>query len=560
MRVVKTLGRALVISAGSAIALAAQAAPAPAQPNFLLIVADDMGYSDLGAFGGEISTPNLDSLAQHGLRLTNFHAMPICAPTRSELMSGTDAHIAGEGWMGGGPPPTQGKPGYEDYLNFNVASVAELLQAGGYYTVMAGKWHLGVPIPETPAGRGFEHSFALLGGAWLHFAPNAHTPPNPLVDNTKFEEDGQYVTVPQDFYSSDTYSQKVIDYLKLQQAAGDKRPFFAYLPFTAPHWPLQAPKDVRDKYAGVYDGGPEKLRATRLAQQVALGLLSPAQAADAHPFQFGTPWNQLSLEDKAISARKMEIYAAMVDRMDTDVGHVLAYLQHTGQLANTVVIFLADNGAEGSDFTSKFGAGFNNGYSNLGTVNSFTQYGILWAQAATAPHKLEKEYTAEGGIHTPAFVTWAGFPRQAAISDAYVDVKDITPTILNLAGIEHPATFGGHPIAPLQGISWLPFLYNQADSVHSAEEVLGWEQWGQRAIRLGNLKGVYEAEPNLKPPHWQVFDLAADPGETTDLAGSQPQTRNLLKSLWANWAAQNQVITVDPITPGYDSELVPEKY
>ncbi len=530
------------------------------QPNILLVMADDMGYSDLGAFGGEIQTPNLDALAQRGLRLTNFHAMPLCAPTRSELLTGTDAHIAGEGWMGGGPPVTQGKPGYQDYLNTDVASVAELLHAGGYYTVMAGKWHLGVPIPYTPAGRGFEHSFALLGGAWLHFAPNAATPANPLVDDTKFEEDGQYVKVPADFYSSDFYAQKIIQYLGAQKAAGDARPFFAYLPFTAPHWPLQAPADIRNKYAGVYDDGPEKLREQRLAQQVALGLLTPAQAADAHKLQFGTPWNQLSLAEKAVSARKMEVYAAMVDRMDTDLGRVVRYLKGTGQLENTVVIFLADNGAEGSDFTTKIGAGFDNSYSNIGRVNSFTQYGIYWAQAATAPHKLEKEYTAEGGIHTPAFVTWGSFARQGGISNAYLDVKDITPTILNLAGIGHPATFGGHPIAPLEGQSWLPFLNRQAEAVHSSEEVLGWEQWGQRAVRIGNLKGVYEAEPNLHQPHWQVFDLAADPGENTDVGLGHPEKVQLVRDLWADWARRNQVILVDPITPGYDSELFPERY
>lgn len=532
-----------------------------AKPNILLIVGDDLGYSSLGAFGGEIHTPNLDTLAKQGVRLTNFHAMPLCAPTRSELMTGTDAHIAGEGWMGGGPPQVKGQPGYEDYLNFNVASVAELLHAGGYYTVMAGKWHLGVPINETPAGRGFDHSYALLGGGWLHFAPDAATPTNnPLVNNTKFEEDGQYVTVPSTFYSSDFYAGKIIQYLQLQQSAGDTRPFFAYLPFTAPHWPLQVPVADQAKYAGLYDKGPEVLRAQRLANQQALGLLTAQQAADAHRLEYGTPWHRLTLEEKAISARKMEIYAAMVDHMDGDVGKVLTYLQSTGKLANTVVIFMADNGAEGSDFTTNFGVGFNNAYSNIGNVSSFTQYGIEWAQAETSPYRMEKEYTSEGGIHVPAFITYGGFTQQASISNVYADVKDITPTILNLAGITHPATFGGHAIAPVEGTSMVPFLTGQAAQVHSSDEVLGWEQWGQRAIRFGNLKGVYQAEPTLKQPHWQVYDLSADPGENHDLGVDNPHDRTLMAQLWNVYAQQNQVIPVDPIIPGYDTELVPEKY
>lgn len=553
--------RRLLLAASFLCGIATGAAAQAPRPNILLIVADDMGYSSLGAFGGEIKTPNLDALAQQGLRFTNFHAMPLCAPTRSELMSGTDAHIAGEGWMGGGPPPTQGQPGYEDYLNFNVASVAELLHTGGYYNVMAGKWHLGVPLYETPAGRGFDHSFALLGGAWLHFAPDANVPPNnPLVVNTKFEEDGQYVAFPQGAYSSDLYAGKIIQYLQAQQQAGDTRPFFAYLAFTAPHWPLQVPAADQNKYAGVYDKGPEVLRAQRLANQQALGLLTPAQAADAHRLQYGTPWHQLPLAEKAFSARKMEIYAAMVDHMDGDVGQVISYLQGTGQLANTVVIFLADNGAEGADFTDVFGVGFNNAYSNIGNVSSFTQYGIEWAQAETSPYRMQKEYTAEGGIHVPAFITYPGFSNQAAITGAFADAEDVTPTILALAGVTHPSTFNGHPIAPLEGLSMVPFLNGQSPTVHQADEVIGWEQWGQRAVRIGNLKGLYEAEPGPKPPHWQVYDLGADPGENTDLGANNPHERNLFEQLWNVYASQNQVIPVYPITPGYDAELTPEKY
>ena len=237
---------------------------AKVKPNFLVIVADDLGYSDLGAFGGEIRTPNLDALARQGVRLTQFHSQSVCAPTRAELLTGTDTHIAGIGWMGGGPAETQGKPGYEDHLNQRVAALPELLQQAGYYTVMAGKWHLGATADLSPQTRGFDHSFGLLGGGQLHFKATTGVPSVPIT-KTAYAEDGKIVDLPDDFYSSNFYASQLVKYLELRQTNQDKRPFFAYLTFTAPHWPLQAlPEDI-DKYKGRYDAGPERLRQERLS-------------------------------------------------------------------------------------------------------------------------------------------------------------------------------------------------------------------------------------------------------------------------------------------------------
>lgn len=506
------------------------------RPNILLIVADDLGFSDLGAFGGEIHTPNLDALATQGVRITQFHAQMVCAPTRAELLSGTDTHIAGVGWMGSGPPQTQGQPGYEGYLNFRVAAVSELLQQSGYYTVMAGKWHLGSTPELSPWGRGFEHSFALLGGAALHFAPTSG--PSPYM------EDGQSVQVPADFYSSNFYATKLLDYLKLRETNSDDRPFFAYLAFTAPHWPLQVPPEDKDTYAGRYDEGPRALRQDRLRRQVDLGLLTRKAAADAHPFQYGEPWGELSAEERAISSRKMEIYAAMVDRMDINVGRVIDYLEETGELDNTVIIFMADNGAEGSNFG--FGAGFDNRLENIGNPTSYVTYGINWAQAATAPSRLQKEYTSEGGIRVPAFITYPGFVRQGEVSSAFATVQDITPTILDVAGVPHPNTFAGRPIEPLRGTSMVRFLNKQAGTVHGPDEAFGWEQWGQRAIRLGDWKGVYQAEPSGRTPRWQVYNLKSDPGERTNLAPWQPGIRATLHRLWEQYAKAVGVVVVPP--------------
>lgn len=514
------------------------------RPNFLLIVADDLGFSDLGAFGGEIHTPNLDGLARQGLRFTQFHSQSVCAPTRVELLTGTDTHIAGIGWMGGGPAETQGQPGYEGYLNDRVAALPELLHAAGYYTVMAGKWHLGSTLDRAPHARGFEHSFGLLGGGQLHFKRTASVPDSSIV-NTPYAEDGHLVDVPDDFYSSDFYAGKLIAYLKLRQTNQDDRPFFAYLPFTAPHWPLQVPAEDKDKYQGRYDAGPAALRRERLKRQVALKLLSPAAAADAHPFQYGTRWADLTADERAISSRKMEIYAAMVDRLDRNVGRVIDYLDETGELDNTVIIFLADNGAEGSRIIPP--TGWDNSLENIGNVTSFVGYGINWAQAATAPSRLQKEYQSEGGIRVPAFITYPGLQRQKAISRAFATVQDITPTILDLAGVTHPNTFNGHSIEPMRGTSLVRYLNEQADTIHGPDEIFGWEQFGMRAVRLDNWKAVYLQEPDGRTPRWQLYNLRTDPGERNNLAPYWPGRVAAMRLLWQQYAAAVGVVVVPPI-------------
>lgn len=535
----------LAVALGAAVALAAlaQANAADDRPNFLVIVADDLGFSDLGAFGGEIHTPNLDGLARQGLRFTQFHSQSVCAPTRVELLTGTDTHIAGIGWMGGGPVETLGKPGYEGYLNDRVAALPELLQAAGYYTVMAGKWHLGATLDRSPKARGFEHSFGLLGGGQLHFKRTAGVP-NIAIVNTPYAEDGQFVDVPDNFYSSDFYASKLIDYLKLQQTNKDKRPFFAYLTFTAPHWPLQIPAEDKDKYKGRYDAGPAALRFERLKRQIALGLLTPAAAADAHPFQYGTPWSDLSSEERAISSRKMEIYAAMVDRLDRNVGKVIDYLQQTGELDKTVIVFLADNGAEGSRIIPP--TGWDNSLENLGNVTSFAGYGINWAQAATAPSRLQKEYVSEGGIRVPAFINYAGLRRQHAISREFATIQDITPTILDLADVDHPDTFNGHPIEPMRGTSLVRYLNELTDTAHGPDEVFGWEQFGMRAVRVDNWKAIYLQEPDGRSPRWQLYNLRSDPGERNNLAPWWPGRLAAMRFLWRQYADAVGVVVLPP--------------
>jgi arylsulfatase len=398
------------------------------RPNFLLIVVDDMGFSDLGAFGSEIRTPHLDALAYGGVRLTDFHSAPACSPTRAMLLTGTDHHIAGIGTMTEVlRPDFEGAAGYEGYLNERVVTVTELLRDAGYRTIMSGKWHLGRTRDKAPVERGFERSFALLPGGADHFGRSEVDKFALAGSAPMYIEDARYVSeLPRNFYSSDYFTTRLIEFLEEDTDPG--RPFFAYLPFSAPHFPLQAPDAEIARYAGVYDEGPDALRARRLERLKALGLT--AEETVPHPVVTDEPeWETLSDEKRALSARAMEVYAAMVDRIDQNVGRVIEWLERTGKFDDTVIIFLSDNGAEGAvleafpiigPFYSKVIAQHcDNRLANAGRPGSYIWYGPRWAQAATAPSRLVKTYTTEGGIRVPAFIRYPGGPRSGKVGSVF---------------------------------------------------------------------------------------------------------------------------------------------
>jgi arylsulfatase len=525
------------------------------RPNFLVIVADDLGFSDIGAFGGEIATPNLDQLAMAGLRLTDFHSAPACSPTRAMLMTGTDHHIAGIGTMlEVTVPGFAGAPGYEGYLNDRVVALPELLCDAGYLTLMSGKWHLGDTMARSPWARGFERSFALLPAGGSHYGGGLFS--RFATVETLYTEDDRFVEAPEDFYSSDGFADKLLQYLE-ERDAGDERPFFAYLPFQAPHWPLQAPDEEIAKYRGRYADGPDALREARLAALKRLGLC-PLDVTP-HPVvpDGAREWDEMSPEEQAISARAMEVYAAMVTRMDWNIGRVVDYLRGTGELDNTVIIFMSDNGAEGAIVEAMPLAGpaimeqvrlhYDNSLENIGRPNSCVWYGPRWAQAATAPSRLHKAFTTEGGIRVVAFITWSGFARQGAIGGAFSTVMDVMPTLLELAGAPHPGKqYMGHDIAPMLGKSLAPYLSGAVDFVHDASAGAGWELFGRRAIRQGDWKALYLPAP-YGTGRWQLYDLSADRGEIVDLAEARPEKLSELLALWDNYVADNGVI-LDPLT------------
>jgi arylsulfatase A-like enzyme len=517
-------------------------AVAAKRPNIVYILADDLGYADLGVFGSEIPTPNLDALARGGMLLTDFYAAMSCAPTRAMLMSGMDNHQAGMGVQGAPRREDQrGQPGYEGYLNFRVASLAELMTDAGYDTYMTGKWHLGSTVETGPKARGFKRSFISLDGA-AHLGKWDWRGPQ----NAQYRDGDTIVEVGDDWYSTRDYTKKMVGYIEQDRAAG--RPFFAFLAYTAPHWPLQAPRESIARFKGQYDDGYEALYAKRFARQQQLGLV-PADAKPIDNARFRPRWSELTAAQKAVDARHMEIYAAMVSDLDRYVGEFVDYLKKTGQFDNTFILFSSDNGAESNrldlrpPYSEHVGKEYDHSFDNLGAGNTYIMYGANWASASAAPFNRHKGSGWEGGIHVPAFVH---FPRRVASgsrSDATGSVMDLLPTFLAVAGAKHPGTqFRGRSVLPLRGKSLLPVLYGEAAEVYGKTDLMGWEQGGPRAVRMGDWKLVWDNAGPAAQRGWRLFDLQRDRAEQNDLSTANPAKFAEMQRAWERYDAEVGVI------------------
>jgi len=531
---------------------ATQAFAEDKRPNILLIVADDLGYSDLGSYGGEINTPVLDKLAKQGMRYTDFYVSPTCSVTRSMLLSGTDNHIAGLGNMHELNAPNQlGQPGYEGALNKRVASVAELLQENGYHTYMAGKWHLGLKPDEIPHARGFERDFSTLVGGGSHFDDGWNI--NWQIPMMPYTEDGQPVKkLPKDFYSTKAYTDKTIQFI--EEGRKDNKPFFSYMAFTAPHGPLHLPDDWLRRYKNRYDEGWDGIRQQRLARMQELGIVDKG-VNDADRLSFLPRSTGLVPAARVMQGRKMEIYAGMVEYMDDQIGRVFDYLKEIGEYDNTVVIFISDNGAEGNDLRSMMAGqpgtmGYlhamnhfaENNHNSIGRRGTYTEYGSAWAQVGMTPFRIYKGWLAEGGIRSPLIISGPGVKGAGELNKkAVLHVMDIAPTILELAGIEQPTTYNGRDIEPMQGKSWVGMLEGDTQSPRTSDDWLGWELFGNRAIRQGDWKITWLYEP-LGTEDWQLFNLAEDPGEQYDLSSKLPGKRQELIALWDEYVKTNGVI------------------
>jgi arylsulfatase A-like enzyme len=542
-------------------------------PNIVLIVADDLGYTDLGFLGSEIATPNLDQLAAEGLVFTNYYSSPICAPTRAQLMSGTDHHRAGQGMM---EARFTGIPGYEGFMNERVVTVAERLRGAGYSTLMAGKWHLGHEDHQIPYARGFDRSFALLDGSASHYRDRLAA----LTGNfAEYSEDQRRIEeLPDDFYSTDFYTDTMLGYIEEQR--NEDMPFFAYLAYAAPHWPLQAPESAIRAQQGNYDQGYDVLRQQRFESwQATEYALDNAEIAEK--FLEYPAWDDLTQEEQAISARKMEIYAAMITRMDQQIGRLISYLKETGQYENTVILFQSDNGGDGGERLPIFGAGLDGGppddsLENLGHPGSFAFLGPAWTEAVTAPFYTSKSFAGEGGIHVPAIAGGGAMKGLQGRSDALIMSYDVAPTLLELAGADTDAYFTTANSLPITGRSFASLLTGdeQSDEIRQENDAVAWEHGGNAAIRRGDWKllwvGDFAYYPGTQPGPgpmsgqpmalerfdrgspagapigpggpWRLHNLKDDPAERVDLSGQYPEIVAELLEEWNNYVSENGVI------------------
>jgi arylsulfatase len=543
-------------AAGLAVALAAPvvavAADPPRRPNIVVILADDLGFADMGSFGGEIRTPNLDALASDGVRFTNFYTHASCSPTRSLLLTGVDTHLNGLGAMNEWTAPNQmGVPGYEGYINNRVAMLPQLLKDAGYHTYMVGKWHLGKAPDQIPRARGFERDFTLLDGAGSYWDM---TNLSAGVPKSTFTEDGRYLTrLPDDYYATKTYTDKLIGYIDANRGSG--KPFFAYVAHQAPHDPYHLPKDWRSRHVGDYDKGYDAVRQERLKRQIEMGI-TPAGTELSERMWFVPDPIVLAPASRALLGKKMELYAGLVENLDHHIGRLVDHLKKIGEYENTVFVVFGDNGPEGTDLF-KLIAGtpgtrdylfaataWSQTHPNAwGDPGSYAAYGPMWAQVSATPFSQYKGWLGEGGIRNALIVSGPTVrrPKGSIHHQGPMHVADLMPTFLELAGTSYPKTLDGRELPPLMGKSWNKVLTGQAESPRTDKDYLAWEVFGNRALRQGDWKIRWLYKP-LGQGDWELFNLKTDPAERKNLAAERPDKVKELLALWDDYAKANNVI------------------
>ena len=530
----------------------ATAADSPRRPNIVIILGDDLGYADLGSFGSEIRTPNMDSLAKEGVRFTNFYTNPTCSPTRAALLSGVDSHRNGLGNMDEWTAPNQrGAVGYEGYLNNRVTTLPQVLKDAGYHTYMVGKWHLGKAPDQIPAARGFERDFTLLDGAGSYWDMTNFTGAAPM---SVFTEDGRYLKeLPDDYYATKTYTDKLIGFIDANKADG--KPFFAYVSHQAPHDPFHLPRDWRNRHVGEYDKGWDAVRKERLKRQIELGITPPGTQLSERMWFVPDPI-VLAPASRAILGKKMELYAGMVENLDHHVGRLIDHLKKIGEYENTIFIVFGDNGAEGTDLFKMIAGSpgtrdflyaaitWSQTHPNAwGDPGSYVGYGPMWAQVSMTPFSQYKGWVAEGGIRNALIVSGPVVKRPpGSINHGVMHVADIMPTLLEVAGATYPKkTPEGHELPPLMGKSWGPMLTGRVESPRTAQDYLGWEIFGNRAVRQGDWKIRWQHKSYGKGD-WELFNLATDAAERKDLAAERPDKLREMLALWDVYARENNVI------------------
>lgn len=506
----------LVLPCLIAVAAAGRAAEPP-RPNIVVILVDDMGFSDIGCYGGEIPTPHLDALAANGLRFTQFYNTGRCCPTRASLLTGLYPHQAGVGHM----TRDQGVPGYRGHLNDSCVTIAEVLRPAGYFTAMSGKWHVGQEHGATPWGRGFHRSLNAAAGGF-YFAGSGRA--KLFLNGEEIANDDP--RLPKDWYSTDlwtTFGLKFID-----EAIADKKPFYLHLCHNAPHFPLQAPAEEIAKFRGKYSEGWGGLRDQRIARQRELGVIDPAWEKSPRPADVRL-WKDYSAEERDRFDHIMAVYAAVVHRMDKAVGDLVAGLEARGVLEDTLILFMSDNGGNAESGPG----GRSEGDPARADSNWFC--GESWAFMENAPFRLYKHYNHEGGIATPLIAHWpSGIRARGELRHQPGHLIDIMATCAEVSGAPYPKEVGGKPIEPMEGRSLVPAFRNEAIE----RDALFWEHEGNAAIRAGDMKLVRRGRGGA----WELYDMKADRTELKDLAASRPDKAKELAERWRAWAERAHVV------------------
>ncbi|MBI1187385.1 MAG: sulfatase-like hydrolase/transferase [Alphaproteobacteria bacterium] len=536
--------RRMIGAACAALMFAGAAAAQEQRPNIVLIVADDVGFTDFGAYGGEARTPHIDALAREGAQFTRYYTSPLCAPSRAMLLTGVDNHRTGLATIPEVLPPEHvGRPGYTMALEPGVETVALRLRDAGYRTYMTGKWHLGHERGDLPNAHGFERSFALDASGADNWEQRPYMP---YYANAPWFEDGRPARLPRDFYSSAFIVDQMIRYL---ERAETEAPFFAYLAFQAVHIPVQAPAEFTAPYRDAYVSGWDALRLARHARAQTLGLIpTDAPAPRFHPRM--RAWDAVTADEQALYARSMAVHAGMLDAMDHHIGRFIAYLGARGALDNTLIIVTSDNGPEPSNPLNERGFaqwmalhGYTRDLANLGERRSYVFIGPEFASATSSPGSLFKFYASGGGLHAPLVIAGPGVDAQRIAAPAFV--TDVAPTILDYAGLSPQAREGAQAIS---GRSMRTALEGAAALIHPADHAVGIEVSGNAALFRGDYKLVRNMPP-YGDGRWRLFNIAADPGETRDLAGAQPALFAEMQAAYAAYAAENGVLS---LPEGYD--------
>lgn len=523
------------------------------RPNVILILADDLGYTDISPFGSEINTPNIARLAREGLSFTNYHTAGNCAPARAMLLTGVDSHRNGVPNIPEALPAEQlAYEHYQGVLSDKVVTLASVLQASGYHTYMTGKWHLGHTPELLPSARGFDRSIAMADTGADNWDQRTYLP---IYEQAHWFADGAAHTLPDDFYSSEYFIDKTIEFIASN--AGDDQPFFAYIPFQAVHMPVQAPREFSDKYAGVYDEGWTVMREKRRLAAIRAGVIPQGTVAVVTP---GTlDWDSLTEEQRHHHARRMEVYAGMVDAMDAHIGRLMDYLESIGEYDNTIFVFTSDNGAEGSNMIQPDGSsvldiwfdrvGYNADYETLGERNSWNAIGPSNATIAASPLTYYKFHANEGGLRVPLVMSGPGITRRGAMTDEFVFVTDLMPTLLGLTGIDnHGGNWLGQQVEPIIGADFSGFLAGSSSTVHDESVPIGYELGGNSALFKGDYKIVINRVQQNETA-WHLFNIRLDPGESRDLAQEQPERLADMLADYENYARVNNVL---PMPEGYD--------